>query len=163
VSSVPLSETQMGGLPRRVTIASSSRPTRRPESEVSATAPDIAGEVVDDGEDAEAPAIAQLVMQKVERPALVGTLRQGQRCPGAERPPPSRLGVLTRAIRGIEAVLQCGLTRLVATPCWVRWRQRTRDAEQGQRLHSVPRSSSFSAASAQRRQSSPPIPKPIVS
>src|SRR5205814_9448389 len=29
---------------------------------------------------------AQLVMQKVERPALVGTLRHGQRCPGAERP-----------------------------------------------------------------------------
>ena len=46
----------------------------------------FAGEVVDDGEDAKAPAVAQLVMQKVERPALVGTLRHGQRCPGAERP-----------------------------------------------------------------------------
>jgi len=41
------------------------------------------GEVVDDDEDAEAPAVAQLVMQKIERPALVRTLRQGQRrrCP----------------------------------------------------------------------------------
>ena len=37
VSSVPLSETQAAGLPRSAMIASSSRPTRRPDSEVSAT------------------------------------------------------------------------------------------------------------------------------
>ena len=37
VSSVPLSETQAASLPRRAIIALSSRPTRRPESEVSAT------------------------------------------------------------------------------------------------------------------------------
>ena len=37
VSSVPLSETHAAGLPRAAIIAPSSRPTRRPESEVSAT------------------------------------------------------------------------------------------------------------------------------
>ena len=52
---------------------------------MSATSQTFPGEVVDDGEDAEAPAVAQLVMQKIERPALVRTLRQGQRRPSPER------------------------------------------------------------------------------
>src|SRR5262249_38232872 len=46
----------------------------------------LAGEIVDDGENAEAPAVTELVMRKIHRPSLVWALRQGQRCPGTERP-----------------------------------------------------------------------------
>lgn len=45
------------------------------------------GEVVDHGQDAEAPPAGELVGHEVERPALVGTLRQRQRRPNANRPP----------------------------------------------------------------------------
>src|SRR5437660_4210120 len=86
VSSVPLSETQATGLPRTAMIASSSRPTRRPENEgVRYQRQTLASEVVDDGDDAKPPAVAQLIGQKIQRPALVRALRHGQRRPGAER------------------------------------------------------------------------------
>ena len=38
------------------------------------------------GKDPETPAITELIMQKIHRPALVWALWQGQRCPGAKRP-----------------------------------------------------------------------------
>src|SRR5215472_9526400 len=46
----------------------------------------LAGEIVDDGENAEVPAVTELVVQKIHRPARVWALWQGQRCPGAEGP-----------------------------------------------------------------------------
>src|SRR5690349_957104 len=85
VGSVPLSETQATGLPRSATIASSSRPTRSPESEVSGDQRQaLPGEVVEDGKDAKPPAVAQLIMQEIQRPALV-RVRQCQRRSRAQR------------------------------------------------------------------------------
>jgi hypothetical protein len=55
----------------------------------------FAGEVVEGGEDAKPPAIAQLIMQEIQRPAVVRTLRQCQRAngtllPSARLRPPRR-------------------------------------------------------------------------
>src|SRR5262245_4414225 len=41
--------------------------------------------VIDDGEDAEAPSVGELVRYEVERPALVGTQRHQHRRPGPDR------------------------------------------------------------------------------
>jgi hypothetical protein len=62
----------------------SSRTTRTPPSEVSATV--ARAEVVDDAQDAEAPTVAQLVRDEVERPPLIDRGRQhhwraGTQCP----------------------------------------------------------------------------------
>ena len=98
-----LSERQAAGLPRLATIASSSRPTRGPDREVSATgAQTLAGEIVDHGKDAEALGIAQLVMQKVERPALVRSLRQGERRTGIECPLAAAATTNLQPLLGIE-------------------------------------------------------------
>jgi hypothetical protein len=86
VSSVPLSETRAAGLPRSAIIASSSRRPAGPTARYRPPAPGTLGEIVDDGENAEAPAVTELIVQKIHRPALVWTLWQGQRCPGAKRP-----------------------------------------------------------------------------
>ncbi|MFK4719279.1 hypothetical protein ABIE89_000379 [Bradyrhizobium niftali] len=56
-----------------MTIAVSSRATRRPEIDVSGMAPRHSlGDVVDHVEDAEASAISELVVDEVQRPARVG-------------------------------------------------------------------------------------------
>jgi hypothetical protein len=41
----------------------------------------FADEVVDYGEDGKTPTVAQLIMQEIQRPALIRALRQPQRCP----------------------------------------------------------------------------------
>jgi hypothetical protein len=87
VSSVPLSETQAAGLPRSAIIASSLAPDPQAgQRGIGHQGQALAGEIVDDGENAEAPSVAELVMHKIHRPALVWALWQRQRCPGAERP-----------------------------------------------------------------------------
>jgi hypothetical protein len=85
VNSVPLSETIEPGLPRRASIAVSSRATRRPEIDVSDRAQTLLGDVVDDVEDAEASAIGELVIDEVERPARVRPRFQKDRHPDANR------------------------------------------------------------------------------
>ena len=85
VSSVPLSETHIAGRPRAAMRASSSRATRRPGSEVSAHQRQaFPREVVDDRQDAEAPAIGERIRQEVQAPALIGALRQRHRRPRAQ-------------------------------------------------------------------------------
>src|SRR4051794_17035090 len=81
VSSVPLSETHIAGRPRRATMASSARQGR-----VSDQRQTLAGEVIDDREDAETPAIDQGIRHEVEGPALVRSLRDRQRRSCAKRP-----------------------------------------------------------------------------
>jgi hypothetical protein len=54
---------------------SSSRTTLAPDTR----------EVVDHGQDTEAPSIGQAVAHEIQRPALIGTLRQRHRRPGAQR------------------------------------------------------------------------------
>lgn len=62
MSSLPLSLTTIFGLPRSITSRSSSRATRVPESEVSATSSQaLAGAIIDDGEDTEAAALGELI------------------------------------------------------------------------------------------------------
>jgi hypothetical protein len=62
----------------------------------------LASEIVDDGEDAEASAIAQLVVQKIERPALVRPLRQSQRRTGTQRPLAAAAAADLKPLFGIE-------------------------------------------------------------
>jgi hypothetical protein len=62
VNSVPLSETIMRGLPRRLINAVSSRATRRPEIDVSDRRQALSRHVVDDVQDAESSAAGKLVM-----------------------------------------------------------------------------------------------------
>ena len=93
VSSVPLSETQVRGLPRTAMIASSSRATRRAgDRGIRNQRQALAGEVVDHGEDAEPPAIGERVRDEVERPALVrpAGISMGLRVPSARLRPPRR-------------------------------------------------------------------------
>ena len=45
----------------------------------------LAGEIVDYGENAKSPSVAQLAVHKIERSALVRPLWQGERRPVAER------------------------------------------------------------------------------
>jgi hypothetical protein len=45
----------------------------------------LAGEVVADREDPKAPAVAQRIRREVQAPALIGSLRERDRRPGAER------------------------------------------------------------------------------
>lgn len=54
------------GLPRRSTIAVSSRATRRPEIGVSGMAPRHSFDVVDDVENAEAPTVGELVVDEIQ-------------------------------------------------------------------------------------------------
>ena len=63
----------------------------------------LAGEIVDDGENAEAPAVTELVMHKIHRPALVWALWQGQWCPGAERPLAPAATANLKPLLGVEA------------------------------------------------------------
>ena len=51
----------------------------------------------------EPPAITDLVMQKIHRPALVWALRQGQRCPGAERPLATAATANLKSFLGVDA------------------------------------------------------------
>jgi hypothetical protein len=94
VSSVPLSETHSSGL-----LRSAMKPGQRG---VGRQAQAFAREVVDHSEDAEAAAVAQCVAEKIERPALVRSLRHGQRCPGAERPLAAAATLDLEALLGIE-------------------------------------------------------------
>jgi len=80
VNSVPLSDTIMPGLPRRSIKTVSSRATRRPEIDVSGIAAKHSSvtsshsrHVIDDVQDAEPPAAGELVMDKIQRPAGVGS------------------------------------------------------------------------------------------
>ena len=99
VSSVPLLDMHMMGRRRIAISPSSSRITRSPGSAVSATSARhslMTYEVVDDREDPKAAAIAECIRYEVDAPTPVGGLRQGDRCPGAERalaagPPPHLL------------------------------------------------------------------------
>jgi hypothetical protein len=87
VSSVPLSLTIVSGRRRRRRMMwSSSRATRRPEIEVSATSQAFSGAVVDHRQDTEAPTVGQLVGDEVQAPALVGPYRRRDRPPGSHRP-----------------------------------------------------------------------------
>jgi hypothetical protein len=87
VSSVPLSETRAAGLPRSAIIAIEFAPDPQARQRgIGHQRQALSGEIVDDGENAEAPAVTELIVQKIHRPALVWTLWQGQRCPGAKRP-----------------------------------------------------------------------------
>lgn len=72
----------------RVEISvSSSRATRLPDSEVSATQRQaLAHEVIDDGENAEAAAIAEGVGNEVKRPAAVRARRRCDRCARTKSP-----------------------------------------------------------------------------
>ena len=93
VSSVPLSLTMVWGRPRRPTMPLSSRATRSPEIDVSATSGQaLARAVVDDRQDAEAPPVDHLVRDEVEAPALVRLQRDliGRRVPMARLRPPRR-------------------------------------------------------------------------
>ena len=87
VSSVPLSLTTIAGLPRggdeAVELASDAQAGERGIGDQRQA---LAGEVVDDGENAEAPTVGESVGEEVEAPALIGSLRQCQRRPGSERP-----------------------------------------------------------------------------
>ena len=87
VSSVPLSETHMAGRPRVAMTASSSRATRRPGSEVSATRQRHSR--VKSSTTAKIrkrrPSVEQRLTE-VQAPALVRPLRDRHRGPGAERP-----------------------------------------------------------------------------
>lgn len=72
VNAVPLSETIMPGLPRRLISAVSSRATRRPEIEVSGIAArPLPRHVIDDVQDAEPPAAGKLVMDEIHRPTSI--------------------------------------------------------------------------------------------
>src|SRR5438477_12717096 len=62
----------------------------------------LARKIVDDGEDAETATVAQRVPQKIERPALVWSLRYQQRCPGAERPFATATTADLETLRGIK-------------------------------------------------------------
>src|SRR5256886_4951032 len=62
----------------------------------------LARKIVDDGEDAETATVAQRVAQKIERPALVWSLRHQQRCPGAERPFATATTADLETLRGIK-------------------------------------------------------------
>ena len=86
VSSVPLSETQVAGWPRRVmiTLKFSHYPQSRRRG-VGNERKALASEVINDSQDAEAAPIREGIRQEVEAPALVRTLWDRQRRPGAER------------------------------------------------------------------------------
>lgn len=84
VNSLPLSLTTIFGLPRSITSRSSTRATRVPESEVSATS--LAGAIIDEGGDTESTAIGELIRYEVKRPAAVRRHRHHRRRPGPDRP-----------------------------------------------------------------------------
>ena len=86
VNSVPLSLTIMRGHPLSSKMRSSSRTTRRPVRGVHHQVQTLSGEVIDQGEDAEASATHQRVCHEVERPAQIATLRDRHRRPRAECP-----------------------------------------------------------------------------
>ena len=93
VSSVPLSLTIMAGLPRVAMSASSSRATRSPESDVSATRREaFAGAVVDHGQDPEAAAVGEVIGDEVERPALVRRHAGSPSAPSCPSPACGRRG-----------------------------------------------------------------------
>src|SRR3981081_403796 len=86
VSSLPLSLTTIFGLPRSIISRSSSRATRGAgERGVGYQRQALACAVIDDGEDAEATAVGELVRYEVERPAVVGRHRNQHRRPGPDR------------------------------------------------------------------------------
>ena len=62
----------------------------------------FAGEVVEDGEDAKPPAVAQLITKEIQRRALPRSLRQRQRRPGAQR---SLVAAATTDLKGFRAPL----------------------------------------------------------
>ena len=87
VSSLPLSLTIIFGLPRSIISWSSSRATRIPgERGVGHQRQALSGAVIDDGQDAEAAAVGELIRHEVERPAFVGRHRNQHRRPGSDRP-----------------------------------------------------------------------------
>src|ERR1700722_19735780 len=90
VNSVPLSETIMPGLPRRLINAVSSRATRRPEIEVSGIAArHLPRHLIDDVQDAEPSAAGKLVMDEIHRPASVRSGFDQDRRPRPHGAPPS--------------------------------------------------------------------------
>ena len=108
VSSLPLSLTTIFGLPRSIISRSSSRATRMPESEVSATsARHSRVQSSHGGQDAEAAAVGELIRHEVERPAVVGRHRNhhrrpGRRADGVPRDPFSRNGDAGGGLEGLE-------------------------------------------------------------
>jgi hypothetical protein len=86
VGSVPLSETIHGRATANgddgIELARDPQPRQRGIGHQRQT---LAGEVVADREDAKAPAVAQRIRGEVQAPTLIGSLRQRDRRPGAER------------------------------------------------------------------------------
>ena len=103
VNSVPLSETHVAGRAALgddgIELASDPQARQRGVGDQRQA---FAGEVVDDRQDAKPPAVAQLIVQEIERPALVGALRQRHRRPGAERPLAAAATAHLKPFLGIE-------------------------------------------------------------
>src|SRR5277367_570556 len=116
VNSVPLSETMMPGLPRRLINAVSSRATRRPQDRgVRDRRQALPRHVIDDVQDAEPSAAGKLVMDEVDRPASVRLGFDQDRRPrphGAPPSPPLAHGQAFFAIKPVDAVDARGLARL---------------------------------------------------
>ena len=84
VSLVPLSETHITGRQREaISPSSDPSPGQRGVGDERQAFP---REVIDDRQDAETSAVGESIRQEVQAPALIGTLRQRHRRPGAERP-----------------------------------------------------------------------------
>src|SRR5215471_1772868 len=85
VSSVPLSLTTMQGLaPQLGNPIELAGNTQARERGVDHQAKTLSGEVIDHGEDSEAPTAHQRVSHEVDRPTQIAILRDGHRRPGAE-------------------------------------------------------------------------------
>jgi hypothetical protein len=86
VGSVPLSETIHGRATANgddgIELARDPQPRQRG---IGHQRQALAGEVVADREDPKAPAVAQRIRREVQAPALIGSLRERDRRPGAER------------------------------------------------------------------------------
>jgi len=92
---VPLSLTMVRGLPRRAIGTSSSRGQAvAADRGIHDQRQGLAGEVVDDAQDPEAPAPRKGVGDEVQAPALVGSVRQRHGRPRAAAPPSHRQAFL---------------------------------------------------------------------
>ena len=87
VSSVPLSLTMTWGVPRaNVSPLKFTHDAHSTQRSIDDHGQAFAAEIIDDGQDAEAPTVAERVRDEVERPALVDGERQHHRRPRAQRP-----------------------------------------------------------------------------
>jgi hypothetical protein len=105
VNSVPLSETIIPDLPRCSTSAVSSRATRRPEIEVFRDRSQaFTGHIIDHVHDPEAPAVSELVVDKVQRPKSIGNSFDEDRRPPRDCPAPGAALAHGQPLFSIETV-----------------------------------------------------------